>query len=171
MFWVTSPHIILKAIFLVIFYPKGHHYKQHELTGKSLMNRSYVIMNYTSRRLSDTFKQYTTWRPVNTVERSQHLKVESNTFDQRKYTVCVHVSESDRERLELNFWEPHFQFVFLLILLRFLICPLQKPDTLLAFYPSICQKWPFSVEESVESKTFWLVLYCCWRTMWPTKRL
>lgn len=43
--------------FLVIFYPKGQHYKQHELKGKSLMNRSYVIMNYTSRRLSDTFKQ------------------------------------------------------------------------------------------------------------------
>ena len=52
---ISTYHIESK--FLVIFYPKGHHYKQHELTGKSLMNRSYVIMNYTSRRLSDTFKQ------------------------------------------------------------------------------------------------------------------
>lgn len=119
------------------------------------MKRSYVIMTtgvadsptpLNSKPLSDVLTILWKW--------SQHLKVESNTFDQRKYTVCVHVPESDRERLQLNFREPHFQFVFPLILLSFLVCPLQKPDTLLAFYPSVCQKWPGSIEEPVESKTF-----------------
>ena len=47
----------IESNFFSYFLPKRTPLQQHELTGKSLMNRSYVIMNYTSRRLSDTFKQ------------------------------------------------------------------------------------------------------------------
>lgn len=38
------------------------------------------------------------------------------TFNQRKYAICVHVTQCDGERLNLYFRELHFQFIFLLFI-------------------------------------------------------